>query len=419
MAACSSGDGSATESSISPPSILTSTTVATPTTRTPTTAAESPTSVPATSIASTSTTSTASTTIATIPPAPLPPLADLLQVDFEAVEIADFTFPTGAAVGPDGAFYVIGQLGPIWRFDPAVGGEPSMVLDLTDRTAVIEGGSSETGVLGIAFDPRDNRMFVHFTDVEGANVVASWELDAGIADTESERFVIGQPQPGAGHNGGGMVFDRAGNLFVGIGDGGASNGDDARDLSNFLGAILRIVPRLDAAGYDVPGDNPFVDEPDIADEIWAYGFRNPWRLFLDEPTGDLWVGDVGNATTEELDVVPADAEVRDFGWNIYEGSRQIRSRDVGPVAEPVHEWGRDIGYASIGGVVLRGERYGVLDGAVVFGDLGGVVMILGDDGVEVRRPRVPGLVSLNLGADGQLYGLVIWGELVRLDPVGA
>ncbi|MCB0992121.1 MAG: hypothetical protein KDB16_14180, partial [Acidimicrobiales bacterium] len=79
---------------------------------------------------------------------------------------------------------------------------------------------------------------------------------------------------------------------------------------------------------------------------------------------------------------------------------------------------RDIGYASIGGVVLRGQAYGALDGAVVFGDLGGVVMILGDGGVEVRRPRVPGLVSLNIGSDDRLYGLVIWGEMVRMDLRG-
>ncbi|MCP3936350.1 MAG: PQQ-dependent sugar dehydrogenase [Actinomycetia bacterium] len=392
------------------PSILTTTSTsaaATTTTSTDTAPVES------------TTTTTPPITTTTVPPALLPTVDSLVGVDFEVTTVATFEFPTGAAVGPDGALYVIGQLGPVWRVEP--GSEPTVVLDLTDRTSVQQGGSSERGLLGIAFHPDDERMYVHFTDTDGDNVVASWalgdrpEATSLIAVADSERFVIGQDQPGPGHNGGGIVFGRDGVLFIGIGDGGASGGDDARDLSNYLGTVLRIVPRLDDSGYDVPGDNPFVAEPDIADEIWAYGFRNPWRIFLDEPTGDLWVGDVGNATTEELNVVAVDARVRDFGWNLYEGTRQISDLDGGEVAMPVHEWGRDIGYSSIGGVVLRGDQHGAADGAVVFGDLGGAVMLLGSDGVEVRRPKLPGLVSLNLGADGDLYAVVIWGELVKLD----
>ncbi len=354
------------------------------------------------------------------PIAPRPSTASLESVVLVATEVASFDYPVAAANGPDGAFYVIGQLGPVWRVvDPATGTvDDTLVLDLSDRTSVLEAASSERGLLGVAFHPIDGRMYIHFTDRDGNNVVASWSVVDGVADMASERIVFESNQPGPGHNGGGMAFAADGTLFVGIGDGGASSGNDARDLTNVLGTVIRIVPRPDGPGYDLPADNPFVDGigPDggaAAPEIWAFGFRNPWKLFLDEPTGELWVADVGNSTTEELNMIPADGGGRDYGWNAYEGTRAVRNRPTFDLVEPVHEWGRDVGYASIGGVVYRGDGIEELDGAVVFGDLSGTVMLLGaDDGVVVQRPGVAGLVSLHQGPRGELIGLLIWGEMV-------
>lgn len=383
--------------STGPPAVVA--TVTPPTTTTP-----SSTTLPTTTLAPTTTAR---------PIASLPELADLEPIRFEVEAIAEFGFPTAAAVGPDGALYVAGQLGSIWRFiDGTV--DEELVLDLTHRTSVIQAASSERGLLGIVFSPIDDRLYVHFTDTDGDNVVSSWALEQGVADLDSERLVLTQTQPGPGHNGGGIVFAPGGELFVGIGDGGASNGDDARDLTNFLGSVLRVLPNTDSSGYVVPDDNPFVGDEGIAPEIWAFGLRNPWRLFFDAPTEDLWVADVGNNTSEELNVVARGAAVRDFGWNIFEGSRRIRNQDIGETILPRHEWGREVGVASIGAVVYRHDAIPELDGVVVFGDLAGTIMLLGSDGVSVKRPGVAGLVSLHIGSRGELYGLIIWGELVQL-----
>jgi len=419
LAGCSSPAPTGAAVSAEPPQ-ATTTPAGPPTT---TSAAPSTTAVPpavavalaTTTPAATTVTTTLVTTTTTRPIALLPLLADLESIRFDVETIAEFDFPTSAAVGPDGALYVAGQLGPVWRFDGGTVDE-ELVLDLTDRTSVIQAASSERGVLGIAFGPVDGRLYVHFTDTNGDNVVASWALQRGVAEIDSERFVLAQTQPGPGHNGGGIVFAPTGELFVGIGDGGASNGDDARDLTNFLGSVLRVLPREESPGYVVPDDNPFVGEDGVAPEIWAFGLRNPWRLYFDAPTQNLWVADVGTDTFEELNVVAPGATTRDFGWNIFEGTRRIRNRDIGDTIMPTHEWGRDVGVASIGAVVYRHDAIPELDGAVVFGDLSGTIMLLGSDGVSVQRPGVAGLVSLHIGQGGELYGLIIWGELVQLSP---
>jgi len=397
------------------PSTQLTTTTAPVVTATVTAATLTTTTLTTTTLATTTTTTTtlATTTTTTRPVAALPALGDLESIRFQVDTVAEFDFPTSAAVGPDGALYVAGQLGPVWRLDNGTIDE-ELVLDLTSRTSVIQAASSERGVLGIAFSPVDDRLYVHFTDTEGGTVVASWALQQGVADIESERLVLTQSQPGPGHNGGGIVFAPGGELFVGIGDGGASNGDDARDLTNFLGTVLRVLPRENASGYIVPNDNPFVRDEDVAPEIWAFGFRNPWRLFYDAPTENLWIADVGNKTSEELNVIAPEAPIRDFGWNIFEGTRRLRNRDIGDTILPTHEWGREVGVASIGAVVYRQDEIPELDGAVVFGDLSGTIMLLGADGVSIKRPGVAGLVSLHIGPRGELYGLIIWGELVEL-----
>ena len=313
----------------------------------------------------------------------------------------------------DPGLYLIGQPGQVWRM---VDGEvqDSLVLDLRDRTSVLGLGSSETGLLGIVFDPRDGRMFLNFTDLDGDTTVSSWVVEGGVADPGSEREVIVIDQPGPGHNGGGMQFDPEGNLYIGVGDGGASNGADARDLTNPLGSIVRIRPLLDGPGYEIPPGNPFLGNDDVAEEIFAFGMRNPWRLYRDPDTGDLWFSDVGNSTTEEIDLIPAGTSGQDFGWNLFEGSRRIRRGEI-DMTPAVFEYGRDYGVAAIGGVRYRGTDIPGLRGALVFGDLLGRLILLGDGyQATLERLDMGTLVSVVDGPDGEIYLLSIFEGVYRL-----
>ena len=267
-------------------------------------AATSPTSTSASTTPTTSTSTTTTTT--TLPPAPPPPNSDFDRLELDRVLVADVDKPTGIAWRDgDDAMYISTQPGPVFRL---LDGEITTVIDFTGRTFEDTPGS-ERGVLGIAFDPRDGRMFINYTDLADDTNIVSYELDdQGRAIADSRREVLFIDQPGLGHNGGRLIFDADGNLYTGSGDGGASNGWDAQDTTKLFGAILRIRPNLDGDGYEIPADNPFAPGSDgdglDRPEVIARGFRNPWTFSIDDDTGDIWVGDVGNSTREEVSLLP-------------------------------------------------------------------------------------------------------------------
>lgn len=389
-------------------------------TTTTTTSTTTTTTAPAT-VASSSTTpvptitTTTSTTTTTLPPDPLPPNAnfDGLRIGVELV--ADLSKPTAVTWrSGDSAMFVGTQAGPIYR---VADGVASVVLDLTAETFEALPGS-ERGVLGLAFDPRDGRMFVNYTDTNHDTRVASWAVDdAGVADPASRREVLFIEQPGVGHNGGHMFFDGAGNLFIGSGDGGASNGWDAQDTTKLLGAILRVTPRLDGDGYDIPADNPFADGVADRPEVIARGLRNPWGFSLDDDTGDIWVGDVGNNSFEEVSVMRADQWGANFGWPYFEGNDRRRREVPVEVVPPVYAYPRAQGVAVMGGHVYRGTAIPALRGAYLFGDLAGPVWAVGADGVtRLDAERVTTLVGWAEDADGELYVLSLSDGVFRLVP---
>ena len=178
-------------------------------------------------------------------------------------------------------------------------------LDITDRIA--SGG--ERGLLGIAFHPgypTDPRIFVDYTDQAGNTVVSSFRVSAGdpdAADPESEAKMLQVNQPFANHNGGGIHFGGDGMLYIALGDGGS--GGDPQGNGQRLDTLLAKILRIDVSGnnaYAVPPDNPFIATAGARPEIWLTGLRNPWRFSFDNATGDLWIGDVGQAAWEEIDV---------------------------------------------------------------------------------------------------------------------
>lgn len=344
---------------------------------------------------------------------PLPGVAQLQTVDIATQQVANLEHPLAMAWNPaDGSLYIAGQNGQIWRFDEA--GQPQIVYDMADRVTAFADGS-ERGLLGIAFSP-DGRMFLDFTDLNNDTNVVSMAMSGLSPDPATEWPVLFVEQPGVGHNGGTVIFDRAGNLYVAMGDGGGSNGRDAQDPSKLLGTILRVHPKADGPGYDIPPDNPFVNDPVIRPEKWIYGFRNPWKFSIDDDTGDLWLGDVGNSDWEEIDRMPAGGQGANYGWYWFEGNHRHHSGAPADIVAPVWEWSHQVGVAAVGGYVYRGSAIPSLRGAYVFGDLTGTVWAVGVDGVEKLPIRMKGLVSFGEDPTGELWMTSLWGAVVRIVP---
>ncbi len=144
---------------------------------------------------------------------------------------------------------------------------------------------------------------------DGSTVVARFRVssDADVADSDSEEIILVEPQPFVNHNGGHLAFGPDGYLYIGLGDGGSGGdpGNRAQNLSERLGKMLRIDVACGVTPCPPPATNPFVSTPNARGEIWALGFRNPWRFSFDRLTGDLYIGDVGQGGQEEIDFQPA------------------------------------------------------------------------------------------------------------------
>jgi glucose/arabinose dehydrogenase len=329
---------------------------------------------------------------------------------------------------------------------------PTDFLNLT--SSIVSGG--ERGLLGLAFAPdyaSSGRFFVNFTNTAGDTVVARFlrSANAVVANAASrfdlrlggsQRFIV---QPFSNHNGGHLAFGPDGYLYIGLGDGGAGNDPDhrAQNPNELLGKMLRIdvnVPDGDAAGYQIPPDNPFIGGHPARDEIWAFGFRNPWRYSFDDVarggTGALIIGDVGQSRFEEIDYEPRGAGGRNYGWRNREGAHDnVTSRPLAyqPARDPIFEYGRNEGQAITGGVVYRGIRLGAAyRGRYFFADFGsGRVWSIalsisgtGDATASDRREHTAELggtavlgniSSFGVDADGELYILNYSGSVVRIN----
>ena len=339
-------------------------------------------------------------------------------------------FLTHAGDGMDSLFLAL-QPGRIMVFPNQNDVEKAEVfLDIRNR---VNDRGNEEGLLGLAFDPgfADNgRFYVYYSASNPRRSVLSRfsvsEEQANRANPNSELVVLEVPQPYSNHNGGAIHFGADGYLYVALGDGGSAgdpqgNGQDAGTL---LGSILRIDPSAASnyGNYSVPEDNPFLGVSGYRDEIWAYGFRNPWRFSFDRETGDLWAGDVGQRGYEEIDLVKRGLN---YGWNIMEGFHCYRpfvsSCQEDGLEPPLVEYPLTSGNCAVtGGYVYRGSRVPSLKGAYLYGDFcSGRIWGLIYDGQEVSDNQLlldSSLQISSFGEDeaGELYILSFDRKIYRL-----
>lgn len=322
--------------------------------------------------------------------------------------------PVWISEAPDGSgrMFVVYQDGKILIVKKGSdGADAKEFLNIEDRHPHFD---NEDGLMSIAFHPgfKTNGLFyVYYNQKNPADqhtqpqnypfrsVISEFKVsatDPDKTDLASERILFQVPQPFSNHKGGELAFGPDGYLYLGLGDGG--QGDDpfgsGQSTATLLAKMLRIdVNTRSTAGtgkrrhelpYGIPSDNPFVKEPDMGDrgarkEIYAYGFRNPWRYSWDRQTGELWIGDVGQNLWEEVDLVTKGG---DYGWSVREGAHHFKpgppgAQYIDPVIEYPHRPNlqsqamfpdHSVGLCVIGGYVYRGKKFPALDGVYIYGD---------------------------------------------------
>jgi glucose/arabinose dehydrogenase len=379
----------------------------------------------------TSTTTTAGSTATTAPPsseaAPPGPLAD---VRIRLTELVSLSQPTKLLARPGSELLYVGlKEGRVLAMEAEGDSltEVDEALDVSDITT----DANEQGFLGLAFSPDGEVLYVHHSGPDGETRVASFAMDGDVADPDSRTEILTLDQPYTNHNGGELLVDDDGLLWIGLGDGGDSGDPDdrAQDPDDLLGKVLRIDPTApsDGRAYGIPGDNPFADgggRPEIA----ITGVRNPWRMRFDPVDGSLWIADVGQNMIEEIDHLPAGTILgANLGWSRFEGSDLlIDTREIigGPPIGPVFEMTHDDGWCSVtGGPVYRGTEIPDLVGGYLFGDFckpGLAALRLGGDGAVaetvVLDDEVGAVVSIDTDADGEVYVLSLSGQIFRVDP---
>ncbi len=424
-------------------------------------------------------------------PGPIP-----MGVEIQLTQVAGgLVAPNWATYAPGDAtrLFILDQVGYLIALDLATG-QTNIFHDLTDRLVPLgafgPGSFDERGFLGVAFHPdfAANGLLYTYTSEPAAGPADFSTIPGGeVADHQSviTEWVVPQPtdptsvvaptsaheilridQPQFNHNGGALEFDANGYLYIALGDGGGADDVDGQDFigspiighgdgngknpANPLGAILRIDPTGDPLGadreYAIPTTNPFFGQAGYVEEIFAFGFRNPFRISVDAITGNLLVADVGQNDIEEVNIVSSG---NNYGWNYKEGSFFFDANgngngfvtDVDPgvptgLVDPVAQYDHDEGIAIIGGFVYRAGRIPELNGRYIFGDFGGSAGAAGRlfylDGnnavteLDIRGQDDLGMSLLGFGHDmeGRIYVLAngtgtpsgTTGVVLRIDP---
>ena len=353
---------------------------------------------------------------------------------------------------------VTDQDGILWNIHLATG-EKTVFLDVSDRLVDLGVAGPNTfderGLLGVAFHPLHGRNGLLYTytsepvsgdadfstipegeTADHQSVILEWQVPepcdpSSVVDPTSASELLRIDQPQFNHDGGALNFGPDGMLYIALGDGGAaedqgvghSEGGNGQDPGNVLGTILRIDPTGDDSAngqYGIPFDNPFVSQAGFVDEIFAYGFRNPFRFSFDRRTGNMYIADVGQNDIEEVDLGVAGGN---YGWNLKEGSFCFDPNGDASgfvfdcelnetLIDPIAEYDHDEGIAVIGGFVYRGSDIQLLRGRYVFGDYS--QSFFGNNGRLFYLDSRDEIVELQLAGQGGLgLSLLGFGEDAR------
>jgi len=281
------------------------------------------------------------------------------------------------------------------------------------RSLVVSGG--EQGLLSMAFSPQyaSNHLFyVSYTNVNGDSRVVRYRSANGVGVHSSARILLGVNQPYANHNGGLLMFDKRGYLYFGLGDGG-SGGDPqqhAQNMHSRLGKLLRARSRSPGTRWKTVG----------------VGLRNPWRFSFDSANDNLWLGDVGQDSYEEVDFRRASKldRLANYGWSRYEGysvyDSSHRYANTRAKVRPVIVYSHDHGCSVTGGFVYRGTAVRAARGRYFYGDYcAGTIWSFrvgkhGRASAAVVSGRVPSLSSFGVDGNRELYATSVDGTLYRL-----
>ena len=289
------------------------------------------------------------------------------------------TLPVALAYSGDGSGRLfIAELGGVIRVFRNGNLSSVTFLDIRDRVSRIKEG----GLTGLTFHPQfaqNKRFFIAYTTgpEDAFKLVVSEFRGVSLFNPNradpTEKIILEIDQPSANHQAGDLAFGPDGFLYIASGDGGPPGDpfEQGQDLSTLLGAILRIDVDSEEEPYGIPSDNPFIDNEEARDEIWAYGLRNPFRFSFDHSTGRLFAGDVGETVLEEIDLIVRGGN---YGWSVMEASAcyppSVQTCDTEGLILPISQYGRDEGsvISVTGGLVYRGTQSVDLFASYLFGD---------------------------------------------------
>ena len=302
-----------------------------------------------------------------------------------------------------------------------------------DVSGIITVGS-EQGLLGLAFDPNyasNGFFYIAYSDSNGDDVLSRYKVSTGdpnVADAGSAQIFLTVAEPESNHNGGMIAFGPDGYLYFGLGDGGGGGDNhgtigNGQDKTTLLGKILRL--NVATLPYTIPPSNPYYGSGTVKQEIWAYGVRNPWRFSFDKTTGDLYTGDVGQNSQEEIDFQAASASGgANYGWRIREGNLCYNpSSGCGTPTNyvaPVAVYDHSLGCAVTGGYVYRGTNFPGLAGVYLYGDyctgkLWGLYKNSSNQWVtSLIKSTSYNISSFAEDEDGELYILDYGGALIHI-----
>ncbi len=341
-------------------------------------------------------------------------------------DMVDFALIPGS---PDEAA-VARQSGEVWKVF-LDGRAPALMGDLSGP---VKHTGTEQGLLSLIFSPdfaNDHRLYVYYTadacpetGASRCHHLSRLEINDGTFDPSGETVILEIPVPlnASNHNGGSLRFGHDGMLYVSVGDGGQGGDplETGQDNTDLLGSVLRLnVTGQDT--YSTPGDNPFAGPGNPgSDLVWAYGFRNPWRMSVDQLTGDIWLGDVGQNKWEEVDHMVAGGN---YGWDCLEGFESYEPTgcpDPSAFVAPRAAYGHDgENQGVVGGYIYRGPGMPELNGWYIYADFAsGRIWAVNpaDNSAPILLVDTDEIIySFAELADGKLLALTVGGGIMALE----